>query len=378
MDDFGSDTDTLNSAEPLTKKQKLSAKNARSRKPKSRNLFPPAVDDNPSDPDNNHSSNESSFHLQNSCFSSESPSQFIVSESESPGVESPVLSSDPDYFSGSQCCESNLLSKLSRKLEEHIKRASLAATSSRLGRRGGRRRIGVVTPPQPLHSDTMKYNALTYDDDEDWFPTSDEWFSSTESPCFMTYPSEDDNQQSSNHQESILVDSSDCSLSISTVLPDIVPVEYSIMDKNDRNRIMDKIHSWMKQFSFSTFDDRELLYSVLCFCLSTAPNDPLITDKAVTHMKLHGVLAQEFQRYKAALLGKDFSLLDKQLLPDNLFGRNSESMDTARTFKVFIVNCLRNITRDTDICKGVNLSRQEANLFQASVKIWVEGVLLSA
>ena len=369
-----SDVDTTTSEEPPLKKVRATVTMASHRKPISRQQMSPPATPATRIVDHDHSGPEDGrtftpfIHAHNRSFPKGNATPFMVSESESPKLESPTA----DYFSAipsSQISsdQTTLLSKLSRKLEEHIKRANIAASVNKLSRRGGKRRMGVVTPP---HSDTMKYNALTYDDDGDWLSTSIDGNS-----CSIGKNSDKRNHRY-NH-DSISVNSFECSSQRSDDSLNFIQLPSPALDRNIDTEMKEKIHSWVDHGSFSTTDNRELLSSVICFCLSTTPDDPNLRDKALDHMKFHDGFSLEFQRYKAALLGTDFSFFEKQLVPDHLFLGRSESMDTTRTFKVFIINYLRNIIREQNIWKDVNFTHHEALLFQNNVKIWVDGTLSS-
>jgi len=142
-----------------------------------------------------------------------------------------------------------------------------------------------------------------------------------------------------------------------------------------------KLNNWALEKSLPLEIDRGLASAIVCFCLTTAPLDPFLREKAVKHMR-DDVLATEFRRYKAALnphgamTGRILTM--KTLLADMIFGGGSESMDTLRLFKVFVVNCLKELSRDPNFLKKVNFSMLEAACFERSVKMWFDCVLASA
>merc|ERR1740136_150620 len=69
--------------------------------------------------------------------------------------------------------QSLLVSKVARQLEAHAKRAAAVAALN-YPRKGGKRLIGTVTPPFAYNTDTMKYHALTYDDEVDIYESGED------------------------------------------------------------------------------------------------------------------------------------------------------------------------------------------------------------
>jgi len=403
--DVGSDEDSMLSDERPRKRRKSSGtKQGHYRKPLTSQQQPPAVG-KIADALASTSANETHAisHLaqfQNRRLSStvyDTP--LTISESDSHKRESPVLLSEVDSVSGSRSSStmmnsrSTLLSKLSRKLEEHIKRANTFAASAsvnQFSRRGGRKRmVGVVTPPQAFHSDTLKYNALTYDDDDDEYYDGDD-AEGIENTSLEIFGGFDDNHvSSSNHDkrirsspndqlDSVSVNSSECpsQTGANDSITSLSYMDRLIMEME----IKKKIHSWVYGGAYSSITERSVISSAVHVCFETTPTDPHLRGKALDYMKINDVLAQEFQRYKGALLGTEISptmFHEKQCLSQCLFGGDAESLNTTRIFTMFIVNHLQNFIRDPNIRKAVNLSQSESRLFQSKVKIWFEGVLSS-
>lgn len=237
--------------------------------------------------------------------------------------------------------QSVLVSKVSRQLDEHAKRAAAI-----IGKGGMKKHTGSITPTYV--SDTMRYTALTYDDEIEIFDsargcvveksvsTKDDGSDDESESATVVSFADNEVQQSCNHIVS-------------------APVEDPIIVMNI-----------MKQLLGSNNSNASYLTAAVAeFCMTTDPQDPFLGEKAIQLMSNHAELAQEFCRYKIALS------------PNSTHGEfmkalfRGESKETVRGFKTFVLNSLKDLVRETQ-------SWNEAAVISKCYNIWFSGVSLSA
>jgi len=297
--------------------------------------------------------------------------------------------------------QSVLVNKVTRQLEVHAKRAA-AAVAIVNSRRGGRRRGGIVTPPSQFATDTMKYHALTYDDEienidlDEGSSTKNDDNKLKDKTVVVTDAddSEDDLKMSASRKCSIVLSETFSPFKTSYVstkgkantgvlrneeLFKLPPID----DVGVISEVVRKLHNWIGHNHNFHKEDRQITAVMTGFCMSTAPQDPLLGDKARQILIACDVLAQEFHRYKAAL-SPDFTtpcLISSQqiqpVLVSKIFEGDSGAKDTVRIFKVFALNSLANAVQNKSLVKDVGLSQYEAECFNDCVSIWYEGVISS-
>lgn len=306
-----------------------------------------------------------------------------------PGLEKDGLV--PDKKSRSERMEQSLLvSKVARQLEAHAKRAAAVAALN-YPRKSGKRTAGTVTPPFAFNTDTMKYHALTYDDEVEICESGEdhEVISISPKKVYGTMVVTDDDSEDSRSTES--KDDSTSSANVGNVSnnSDRLLKSFSIPPVEDTNLISEvvrKLHNWVGSHGFASRDDGQLAAAIAGFCMSTAPQDPSLAEKALKLMVACGTLAQEFRRYKTALLphstfSEMFSTMDTPNEPlhiEEIFKGERDGEDTIRSFKVFLLNSLDDLARDSDLEKNVLLTRNETNTLHGCVKVWFAGVKASA
>jgi len=274
-----------------------------------------------------------------------------------------------------------LVNKVARQLDEHAKRAF-----AQKGIKG--RRMGTVTPP--FSSDTMKYHALTYDDEI-------EIYKSEESDDGLYT---DISKRSLGHVVVTDGDDSDDEYYIKHVeTASLMGVQSLVVDQQSDQKPVEKFTSPPVSdiFVISTVakkirccvekgvkkEDCNLAAVVAQFCMSTAPQDPFLGKKAVELMTGCERLAHEFRLYKAALSPNSappelLSLKGKdQCVVKQLFERDTD-MDTIRVFKAFVLNCLDDLVGDTNLIKTTQLSEVESQFLHQCVKVWFAGVVASS
>lgn len=242
-----------------------------------------------------------------------------------------------------------LVTKVSRQLEEHAKRAAAS-----LGKGFMKKRAGGLPPTYV--SDTMKYHALTYDDEVNIYDT--------EKGCFI----ESDVKDHVFGIDDVSVDNSESS----ATLVSLVENEAS-GDSNRGKPILpcfddNIINQVVKQINDVRGDDvSELMTAIAEFCLTTDPQDPLIGEKAIQLMSRHADLAQEFCCYKCALSPNSGNHEQCMIA---LF--SGQSKDTIRGFKTFVLNKLKDLLRQL---KPANIDG--ISTLTKCYNIWFSGVTLS-
>ena len=306
-----------------------------------------------------------------------------------------TLADDTDEKNRSERMEQSLLvSKVARQLEEHAKRAAAAAALGH-SRRGGRRRAGTITPPHHFPTDTMKYNALTYDDEVEFFDskqqknTNKKVKNGSDGHAIVT----DGDESDEDFKVNISVASSDkletksASIvhnnanlgKVETVATHKAPVS----DTAVVSEVVRKLHNWVGRSGFASKEDGQLAAAIAGFCMSTAPQDPYFGNKARHLLLACGILAQEFRCYKAALSPNsappDFFTNEqtKPALITQIFDGDSSANDAVRVFKVFVLNSLGDLVTNPNLASSVSLSRSEATCLNECMKVWFEGVMAS-
>jgi len=290
--------------------------------------------------------------------------------------------------------QAQLVSKVARQLEAHAKRAAAVAALN-CPRKSGRRRAGTVTPPFAFTTATMKYHALTYDDEADIYESGEDSEVISISPkkflgaAIVTDDDSEDSRSTQSKDDSANKFSAGNLGNSSSHVDNKLLKSYFIPPVKDTNLISEvvrKLHNWVGNNCFASRDDGQLAAAIAGFCMSTAPQDPSLADKALKLLIACGTLAQEFRRYKTALLPKTafseiFSTIDTPTEPlhiEQMFHGECDGKDTVRIFKVFLLNRLDDLVRDSDLEKNVRLTRNETDTLHGCVKVWFAGVKASA
>ena len=261
--------------------------------------------------------------------------------------------------------QSLLVSKVARKLEEHAKRAAKGGGSSR--------RSGTVTPP--YSSDTMKYHALTYDDEIEIYDSERGCVVERQQRVTQTNDSDENASVISNYDEEGPKVIGKPRVTFTGLNKDssMPPVADNVIVSN----IVRKLHGFAQQTSFISRVDGQLAAAIAGFCMLTNPRDTMFEDKCVELLFKCGSLVTEFRQYKAALLPgslppeslvlKQTSRLDVQI--KQLF--DGDKINTIRVFKVFVLNNLEDIVNDKSLMSKVGLSVSEADCMNDCYKIWL-------
>lgn len=238
-----------------------------------------------------------------------------------------------------------LVTKVSRQLDEHAKRAVAS-----LGKSFLKKRTSGLIPT--FFSDTMKFHALTYDDEVDIYEhdqshvdevTGDDALSTAGSESNVTLVSFSENETGRGTHDR---DPQDPIFDAKTVCQ-VVKKLCEVRDDNIS----------------------ELTIAIAEFCMRTDPQDPLIGEKAIQLMSRHADLAQEFCCYKIALTPNSENHEECMIA---LF--SGQSKDTIRGFKTFVLNRLKDLLRQLQY---VTIGGYSSTLTKC-YNIWFSGVTFSA
>ena len=246
--------------------------------------------------------------------------------------------------------QSELVNKVAKQLEEHAKRAALS-TGKFI-----KKRSGTVTPPYV--SDTMKYHALTYDDEVEIFDSArgcvvERSYAKVDSQSFTNSVSDDDSE---NNATSATVVSFNLSEVEAPLRKHVVtaPIE----DGNIIATVVRKlIHSSSKEIN------SDLTIAIAEFCMRTDPHDPTLGEKAIQLMSNHAELAHEFCRYQIALSPNNNQ---SELMKEVFRGKSEENI---RGFKTFVLNCLNDL-----VIQSKNAAWNETDDLTKCYNVWFSGV----
>jgi hypothetical protein len=259
--------------------------------------------------------------------------------------------------------QSHLVNRVAQKLEQHIKRA----TSKKVRKSGG-----IVTPPYDA-KDTLKYHALTYDDEVEIFDT--------ERGCVV--------ERRDAHGNYITA-ADDISVSSAIVSPDTnedaelnsgkanAGADVVIVDESppvDCNIVIHQVGMKIigNNIEIDGITDARVTAAITMFCMKTNPFDPSLAEKLIQDMSVHDFLSDEFCSYQAAL-SPDSRLSEveqhAQLLKQLFL---SDRAEIVRIFKTWSLNKLAAI---------MNLSKYEcwaeSEYISKCYNMWFSGVALNA
>lgn len=258
--------------------------------------------------------------------------------------------------------QSMLVSRVSRKLEEHARKAAAAKGFN------AKRRSGTVTPP--YYSDTMKYHALTYDDEFEIYDSARGCVVERQQRITVLNDSDESYSVISNDDEDKIPRTNGDKETKSTP-----PVQNSIMVAE----IVRKLHGWAKQSSLASKVDGQLAAAITGFCMSTNPCDSTFEEKCIELMQACGSVVNEFRHYKIALLpgcpqasglptrNTSRPAQIKQLL-------NCDKKNTLRAFKVFSLNILEDLINDKELVLDVGLNQSEKECMTICHHIWMHSL----
>ena len=301
-----------------------------------------------------------------------------------------------------------LVSQVARELEAHIRRATEVTRKANRRSSLSTRNAGTVTPPRI--TDTMKYNALTYDDEvvgeerEDYAELEKASRDKSGAVIVKTalagnvlVVTDGDESEDESHARShprVTCGSfprvvSSCQMSSSTrdsqlkskfLNLDTPPIENGALIAAVGRKLLDRLG----REGFSSKENGHVAATVAGFCMSTAPMDPNLPTKILQLMSSCTPLANEFLRYRFAL-DPNSSPLD--LLPTMSFHQQtvimrrflegpSKKEETMRDFKVFMVNCLEDVVGDSKIGNFVGLRDAEVSALCLSGMCWSQSTAL--
>lgn len=288
--------------------------------------------------------------------------------------------SDGKICKPDKTAHSNLVNKVSRQLEAHARRhAAMGAPRARRGLR----RAGTVTPPRLFESDTMKYNALTYDDEIASSLHQKQLTHAKIGSDGSVVVTDGDESDDSGIDQSNHNGNSNISLDLKWACHKMT-MRNLISPISDTKLITDvvtKLQKLVAMNAFTSNDDCQLTAAVAGFCMSTCPHDPDIASKALNLMSMCHPLGREFYKYRCALhpistsTDKPNDLKYPPIIVCQLFETKSDSKESVRCFKAFVFNYLKNLMDMVDDATNFYLLDREAQSLSSSMNTWFYGVL---
>ena len=264
--------------------------------------------------------------------------------------------------------QSLMVSHVAQRLEEFAKRAEgeISGQPSRRSRGAGVRGAGIVTPP----SDTMRYHALTYDD-EAYVEVDDEEFKEgnhakvdqrhriKDMDCHFRADAvvTDDGESDGDVPSSALLTcgmESEQNIHLSQTRTALVLAKDKLFDKAPINN-----EGTITSLSGKLGGLNEALGVVAMYCMATAPHDVEVTEKTLNVLKSCTELEHEFDLYRSALRPESTNPIVNEVVYD---------------FKVFSVNCLRQFLSEFRLLDTSLLNAQEVSALKLSTDMWVESL----
>lgn len=254
--------------------------------------------------------------------------------------------------------QSHLVSKVAQKLEEHIKRAS----SKTAGKSGG-----IVTPPYDA-KDTMKYHALTYDDEFEIYDTERRCVVERRDGYGKLISKPNDFLLQLNRISNDAIDEG--KMQLQNAKHTDVPLADSTPPVDD-SFVISQVTSKVCEngIRMNKIEDAEITAAVAEFCMTTNPNDPNLSEKVIQLMSIHRNLTEEFCTYQVAL--NPNHLLPEtdqhaQLVKQIFLG---DCVSIIRGFKTWLLNKLTEImTLSKSNCWN------EADCISECYQTWFSGV----
>lgn len=260
--------------------------------------------------------------------------------------------------------QSHLVNRVAQKLEQHIKRA----TSKKVRKSGG-----IVTPPYDA-KDTLKYHALTYDDEVEIFDTERGCVVERRDAHGNYLTAADDISVSSaivspdTNEDAELNDSGKANAGADVVIVDnSPPVDCDFVIHEVGMKIIGN------NIEIDGIKDARVTAAITMFCMKTNPFDPSLAEKLIQDMSVHDFLSDEFCSYQAALSpdSRVSEVEQHAQLLKQLFLRDRDEI--VRIFKTWSLNKLAAI---------MNLSKceswAESEYISKCYNTWFAGVALNA
>jgi len=295
-----------------------------------------------------------------------------------------------------------LVSQVARELEIYARRAAETGTKVGKGRGRGRRSGilvvdgrgagGLVTPP-PVLGDTMRYNALTYDDEYSRLEIDGrESIENCKSEVVVTDESdnsESDDIVSERKKEPSMRPESDKKTNENTQKKNISTSNCElnfgfVVEQSTISSISKKLLNGIGlQDSTKSCNFHLLSASLVYFCLSNSPLDPGLGCKIHLLLETCNSLRDDFFRYRRALFPGPPCFLKSSISSD----RSKETsqrcdVNTVRDFKVFASNCMEDTLCQNKLCKEQSLwpfssllNEEEAKVLRVCKNMWCRSII---
>jgi len=265
-----------------------------------------------------------------------------------------------------------VVSEITQKLEEYSKLANVVSISNprcnnqpQYAARSLRSNGGVITPPpvgKPsrslktiLLSDTMRYHALTYDDECGWEDIDNFDGDTTKSlgatPSVVSQHNTNSVVSDGDESEADLM--SDAAKKIKQERGVVKP----IVNADEKLLLVPPVQdsTIISSIIGKLFDIHPVTSAVAEFCMKTSPHDASLENKTI----------QFFETYKA--LGNDFITYRAALYPGVVAAGQKAPSHFIRDFRIFMINDLANIISNGEAC---SFDVEEVNALSKTLNRW--------
>jgi len=256
------------------------------------------------------------------------------------------------------------------------------------------RGMGKVVTPQPVYGNTMKFNALTYDDEVSR-PDLNNHVSSNKRKSEAVVTDDSDNSEPDDiasskkrsksppgkQKETDFVVYRGRTVSNKVASSKNYPKDEFGLGHSLLTSLTDKLLRGLGLSKRRDYNFHQLSATLFCFCMSNHPLDPELGCKIDFLLNSCIPLHEEFQRYREALSpGASSNSYIYNQNPENRDLQKSCSFYAMRDFKVFAVNCMENLLSENNHCvkhemlKNPVLSEEEASLLKICTEVWCRNI----
>ena len=301
-----------------------------------------------------------------------------------------------------------IVSQVSRELQIYAKRAAESGSRHGKGKSGrGARRVndcssagrgnGALVTPTPVLGDTMKYNALTYDDEVSGSDLDDR-MQNKKRKAETVVTDESDNSEADDLISGVAKTSMSalpfCVGKLTEIGHNSNKFASEFAKENIHFQMNDSNNHLLASLSKKLLnglgpqklvkDQKSQLISasISCFCMTSNPIDPQLESQINQLLNTCRPLDTEFQQYREAL-SPDL-ILNSNTCPSVLNQKRSRKIydsDAMRDFKIYAVNCMEDILRQNSLFLHkesseniTSLDFDEARFLKTCTETWCKNI----
>lgn len=299
---------------------------------------------------------------------------------------------------------SMLVSQVARELEVYARRAAESGMRGGRGKGGRGRRagagvlagrgVGGIVTPTPMFGDTMRYNALTYDDEASRSDLDDR--GSLKKRKAETVVTDESDSSEADDAMSVMKTTKGSSYlensaeNVKSKTVDVAATAHVVSQSQIDNSVDHALIASISRkllHGLGPLDARKdnnahlLSASLSCFCMSNNPLDPELGYKVDLLLETCVPLYEDFQRYLKALSPSSVDCCSSCTRALDLNLVKVGGTEAVRDFKIFAVNCMEGLLSKNNYClqqqildNVVHLTEDEANVLQACTEMWCKNI----